>query len=576
MKDSKTKKIDFSSKRFGKIADEFYNDGDYVSALRFTQKQYLSYGEDGDVWTRFSDIYEAMGLQSSAANCWFRFLHIADEEELPDIYEGLAVNFLNMGHESESAYYYNRLIDADDSLPEETKLDIADAFAAYKEKDIRFVYPPRLADYSKELSVGAKALKVGDCRRAVYELSKVEKGAKEYVSAQEMQAVAYLLMGDVAQAETVCVELLKDHPKEVRARATLAAVYLEQGRKEESQALAKSLLQEDLKETDDIYKVATVCCENEMHEEAYQMFLKLGKHIPYDGRILYFKGVSAYKSGHLEEAEKTLDDLCTIYPDAEVARYYLSELRKYKSGELAQKPEWSYFYHLPQEVREERCKMLLHISQCPKDEAMLYGLLMLHDRYFEWCFDEMDGVDHDLQYLALITANHVRADEFIQQTLLNHEVADVLKVETLRMYYERNEDAELGVVFCRVYKKARIQKIRIGRKRRKRFLQSYAKLASKFVLIREGYGDRIRAAAERLYRALEKYDALDLVDSTDDCACAIFALTGIKELGNNVQEVAKAFDADAAKVGVLLSAAESGAYGLDQNGQREENVDETH
>lgn len=569
----KTKKIDLSNRRLGKIADEFYNNGDYISALRFAQKQYLSYGEDAEVWVRFSDIYEAMGLQSSAANCWFRFLHIADEEDLPDIYEGLAVNFLNMGHEGESAYYYNRLIDADDSLPEETKLDIAEAFAAQKPKDIHFVYPPRLADYSKEVQIGSKALKIGDCRRAVAELSKVEKGAKEYVSAQEMQAVAYLLMGDTEKAEAVCVALLEEHPHDVRVKATLAAVYLEQGRKEESKALAKSLLQEKVEETDDIYKVATVCCENEMHEEAYQMFCKLSKKIPYDGRMLYFKGVSAYKSGHMDEAERALDTLCTVYPDAEVAKYYLTALRGYRAGETEEPPQWTYFYHLPQKEREERSKILLHISQCPKDEAMLYGILMLHDRYFEWCFDEMDGMDHDLQYLALIAANHVRADEFIQQVLLNHEVVDVLKVEVLRMYYERNEDAELGVVFCRIYKKAKIMRIQLGRKRRKRFLQAYAKLASKFVLIREGYDQKIHDAAELFYHTLEKYDALDLIDNVDDCACAIFLAAGLKDLGNNVEEIVRAFDANADRVRVLLTVLASHEAGLDKNG-KQENVNE--
>ncbi|MBO4939458.1 MAG: hypothetical protein J6D30_00310 [Clostridia bacterium] len=573
MNEAKTRKIDFSNKRFAKIADEFYNNGDYISALRFTKKQYETYGEDCDVLARFSDIYEAMGLQSSAVNSWFRFLHIAEEEDLPDIYEGLAANLLNMGYEGESAYYYNLLVDADESLPADIKLEIADAFESQKPKNIRFVYPPRLADYSKELSIGSKALKNGDCRRAVSELSKIEKGAKEYVSAQEMQAVAHLLMGDAGRAEEVCLALLKDHPHDVRAKATLAAVYLEQGRKDESRALAQSLYKEDLQDTDDVYKVATVCCENEMHEEAYTLFCKLEKQIPYDGRMLYFKGVAAYKCGKLDEAEKTLDTLCTIYPDAEVARYYLLAIRNYREGTGA-KPELIYFYHLPQEVREERCKTLLHVSQCPKDEAMIYGLLLLHDRYFEWCFDEMDGADHDLQYLALITANQVRADEFIQQTLLNNEVADILKIESLRMFYERNEDRELGMVFCRIYKKIRLLRIKIGRKRRKRFLQAYAKLASKFVMIRESYGKKLRDAAERLYRALEKYDALDLIDNVDDCACAIFLASGLKELGGNAEEIVRVFDANLDRVRVLLTVMASEESGLDKNGNIEKKNEE--
>lgn len=554
MSKCKTKKIDFSHKRFGKIADDYYNDGDYVSALRFTQKQYVTYGEDCDILARFSDIYEAMGLQSSAVNAWFRFLHIAEEEDLPDIYEGLAANFLNMGYEGEAAYYYNLLVDADDSLPVEMKWEIADAFEAQKEPKIRFVYPPRLADYSKELHYGTRFLKSGDCRRAISELSKIEKGAKEYVSAQEMQAVAHLLMGDAQKSEEVCLALLKDYPNDVRAKATLSAVYLEQGRKEESRALAEELVGADLQDTDDLYKVATVCCENEMHAEAYRLFCKLEQQLPYDGRMLYFKGVAAYKCGREEEAERTLDTLCTIYPDAEVARYYLLAIRNYRAG-TGEKPELIYFYHLPQEEREERCRTLLHVSKCPKDEAMLYGILMLHDRYFEWCFDEMDGADHDLQYLALITANQVRADEFIQQTLLNNEVADVLKIESLRMFYERNEDIDLGIVFCRIYKKIRVLRIKIGRKRHKRFVQAYAKLASKFVMIREGYAKQMQRAAEELYRALEQNEKLDLIDEPDDCACAIFLLSGIHELVGGQIDASAAFGANAEKVQAMLQAA---------------------
>ena len=53
-----------------------------------------------------------MELYSSAVNCWFRFMDNCSGEDLPDIYEGLAVNYLNMGTEAQSAFYYNKLIDA--------------------------------------------------------------------------------------------------------------------------------------------------------------------------------------------------------------------------------------------------------------------------------------------------------------------------------------------------------------------------------------------------------------------------------------------------------------------------------
>ena len=86
-----------------------------------------------------------------------------------------------------------------------------------------------------------------------------------------------------------------------------------------------------------------------------------------------------------------------------------------------------------------------------------------------------------------------------------------------------------------------------------------------------------------MYEALRKYDSLDLIDNTDDCACAIFFLAGLKEMGNDKQRIASAFDANFAKVQVLLSyaiAAQNGVIkGVNNNGDNkdnEEKEDETH
>ena len=560
-KDGKVKKIDFSRRRLGWIADKYYNEGDYLSALKMAYKELDTFGGDGEVFVRLSDIYEGMSLQGMAINWWFRFLDIAELDDLPDIYEGLAVNFLTLGQENASAYYYNKLIDADDTLPDETKLDIAEAFSTTKKEKFRFVYPPHLADYSKEVTIGAKALKAGDCERAVLELSKVEKGSPQYVQAKEMQAVAYLLANKVDDAEKACEEILSLNPNDVRALATLAAVYLEQGKKEKSKEIARILAEKDVEDSDELYKIATVCCENDLHEEAYEKFKILDKKTPYDGRILYFKGVSAYKSGRLDSAIKAFESLCTIYPDAEVAKYYLKTLKDYKE-EKGVAPELIYFYHLPQEEREDRCRALIQIGKCPKDEAQLFGLLALHDGYFRWCFDEMDGGDHELQYLGLVTAIHVRADEFLQDVLLDYEVADVLKLEAIRMLLERNEESEWGLVLCNIYKKIYLPRVRLGRKRRKKFIEAYARIASKFIVLKDSYGEKIKLATEALYNALEGYESLDLVDNADDCACAIFMMTGLKELGNNPAVIAAAFDANVDKVKVLLSAAVSNEFGV--------------
>lgn len=578
MREKKTRKIDVSRDRIAKLADKYYNEGKYIPALRLAHRELQEYGGDPDVFARLCDIYEGMGLQGSAINYWFRFLDIAAEVDLPDVYEGLAINFLGIGNERQSAYYYEKLIDADESIPNEMKMDVAQAFSRDKREEYRFVHPPKLADYSRELASGSKALKEGNSKRAIEIFGQIAKGSKQYASAKEMQAVAYLLEGNPDEAEKACLELLEEKPDEVRVLATLAAVYLEQGRTDESRALAEKLSCLTLEDTDDLYKVATVCCENGLHEEAYQKFVQLDKKMPYDGRMMYFKAVSAYNSGHIKECERAFDELCAIYPDAEVAKYYLREIRDYiektEKGEQVTPPELIYFYHLPQEERESRCRSLIKLSACPKDEAQLFGLIALHDGYFQWCFDEMDGGDKDLQYLGLVTAAHVRADEFLQDVLLDFEVADVLKVEVLRMLIERNEDMDIGIVICCIYKCVPVHKIQIGRKRRKKFIEAYAKLASKFIVINEGYSMKIKRAAEKLYRALEKNEALDLIDNVDDCACALYLMAGIHDLGKDMAWIASAFEANLAKVQVLLSYAVTSDY-TDKR-KEEEALHETH
>ena len=565
MRESKTKKMDLSSKRLGLLADKYYNEGKYLSALRFAYRQYNQYGGDGDVYVRLTDIYEGMGLHASANNWWYKFLDVADEEDLPDIYEGLAINYLNMGQESHSAYYYNRLIDVDGEMSNEAKMEIINAFSKDKRAGFRFVYPPKLADYSKEVDFGARALKAGDCKRAIDVLSRVVKGSKEYAEAKEMQAVAYLLEGDADKAQEICQEILSENPDDIRTKATLAAVFLEQGKNEESRAIALELYAQTQTDTDALYKVATVCCENGLHEQAYEKFCLLEEKLPFEGRMLYFKAVSAYQCGKIEEAEKAFTTLCTVYPDAEVAKYYLQALRMRGQEDAPSLNEINYFYHLPQAEREARCRYLVHMGRCAKDEAELLGLFALHDNYFKWCFDEMDGNDHDLQYLGIVAAEHVGADDFLREMLLDADVADVLKIETLRLLYMRNQEMRVGVVLCHIYRKLHLLSVKIGRKRRKKFLEAYAKVASKFVVVSDKHGKRICGATETIYRALEEKGALEEVENTDDLACAIFLNSGLKELGTDVKRIADAFDADAEKVQILLGLVDNKKEGVNEN-----------
>lgn len=563
---AKIQKIDYSRKRLATQADKYYNDGRFVDALRTAHREYALYGGDGEVYARLADIYEAMGLHASAINYLFRYLDIADEEDYPDIFEGIAVNYMNIGNESAAAFYYNRLIDVDDTLTPESKMEIAAAFTKEKKSNLRFAYPSELADFSKELESGTRAMKSGDFPTAIDQLERVEEGSKQYAEAQETLAVAYLLADDMAKAEEVCLRRLEETPNDPRLLSTLAAVYMEGERKEESLAVAKKLCTLTTEDHDEIYKIATVCCENGLHEEAYERFCRLDEALPYDGRTLYFKAVSAYKCGKKEEAERTLDLLCTIYPDAEVAKFYLHALRN------DEEVDFDYFYRVPQDERNLRTKALLMTTSASKDEAAITSIFAREKGAYAWAFDEMDGNDVELQYLALVAAVRAEEDDFVRDVLLDYEVSDMLKIETMCLLYERNREDEVGFVMCNVYRKVHLLPVRLGRKRRKIFIEGYAKVASKFGIASDECGERVVAATETLYRTLEANGCLETVKNADDCACAVFLTSGIKDVRGEATQIATLFGADIQGVQAILTAALG--KGEPQETEKEANEDE--
>ena len=84
--------------------------------------------------------------------------------------------------------------------------------------------------------------------------------------------------------------------------------------------------------------------------------------------MLYFKAVSAYKSGRKEAAVDAMEKLCTIYPDAAVAEYYLKAMRRHADDpEREPEPELTYFYRVPQEERGKALPRARAAGEVPAD-----------------------------------------------------------------------------------------------------------------------------------------------------------------------------------------------------------------
>ena len=140
--------------------------------------------------------------------------------------------------------------------------------------------------------------------------------------------------------------------------------------------------------------------------------------------------------------------------------------------------------------------------------------------------------------------------------LLDCEVKDALKIEALRLLFERGKECSFGVVICNVYKEVYSRALRLGKTKRKTFLRGYAEAASKFSILGAGYTAKIAAVTEKLYADLAEAGFLETVKTPAALAAAIYAEAGLKEAGGGIIAACALFAASEKEAGNILSAAE--------------------
>ncbi len=521
-------KIDLGADRLIGIAADMVEEHNFIGALKMLNKNAQLGFNDEDSYMLYAEIYDDLGLYEKCVNGWFRYMDLASPDDLSECYEGLAVSFMNLGAEHFSAYYYNKLLFESDEIDGETREEIARDFLSVKENPLKFVYPPSLADCSDIISEGIAKMKNGEYEAAAEEFSKVGEGNEKYSSARNYIAMCNIISDKIDEAEAECENILKKNPDDVQALTTLAAVKAEAGKSEEALALARRLLDLKLDNPDEIYKIATVCCENKLHEEAYKLFCRLSEDYAYDLNLLYFKAVSAFNSGKFEESFSAFDDIVTIYPEAVTARFYYNAARAMvKSGDIA---ELSYFYRLPQQVRESSLKMLAAYMRLSQSAAQKLSSELDLSSCVLWCFDECEGKGGgELQFLAAQVAVKAELDGIVRDILLNAFLSDQLKIDVLCALAERNRFDSFGVVICNVYRRVTLQQLELGKNKKKCFVQAYARLVSHFSILDDEHGKAFAIAAESIYLRLKTKGTLDDAKDIDALCAAMFAESGVKE-----------------------------------------------
>ena len=534
-------KLELSDEFLLDSAEKRYQAGDYFGALTILNKRAEIFDSNADACALYADIYEEMELYRLSADAWFRFLDTCNEADFPEGYEGLAVAFMNLNNDAQSAYYYRRSLTEEDLDSVLGKLDGAD-FAPEYRPQLRLIYSnDGTHGNPNALSEGLALLKEGRLEEARETFRDMPAVSSDYASALGLSAMCTLMLGDEEGAEEECVKLLDQYPDNVQALTTYCAVLGAREDRERAKEVAKKLAQLEVDSTDDLYRVATALCETGLDQEACEKLTILKKRIPYDDNVLYFHAVAAYRTGKTEEAIESLERLTALFPRKAVARYYLERLREFRDGERQEVP-MTYYYRMPEEEYRTVADFLIAASNAP-DPALLSELTSLEE-FYRLAFDELEGRDEKLQMIAAKVAVRCRNDKFVREVLLNYEGDEIIKLSILHDLTVRNENDSFGVVICNLYKEFFTHHLEIGERKREAFLKAFADVYSKFALLGEENEGKICAAAEDIYATLGDAEAWEYMDERASLAAAIYREARMKRAERSLDEVVKMFEAD--------------------------------
>ena len=552
---NKTDRIDLSADRLISIAADCLESHSYISALKMLNKNAVLNGNDEDSFMLYAESFDDMGLYEKCVNGWFKYIDYAGSAaDFAEAYEGLAVSYMNMGMDSFAAFYYNKLLmETDSELTAENRREIIEAFINTDKPGLRFVYPPKLADYTEEIEKGMELMRASDFGGAIEQFSKVSEGNEKYLAARNFIAMCAVITDNNEQAEAECMNVLKHDPNNVQALTTLSAVKSQQHLTDEARELALRLLSLAPGEDDDLYKIATVCCENGLHAEAYDIFCRLDERIAYDCSLLFFKAVSAFNCGKVDKSLEIFDTLLTIYPNAVTADYWHGVVMKERSKPDNRRRTLEYFYRLPQDVCEENIAFLTAFNSLSDADAKKLCEETDVTGIIHWCLDEGgSNASFELKTLGALTAVKCGLDDTVRDILLDAFLPDSIKLEVLCALVQRNIEGEYGVVVCNLYRHLTLVPVNVGRVKRKLFIKAYAQVFSRFAMLESEYPFKLAVATEKLYKKLEDEGRLETVRSASALAAAILKFSEVNENGLTDEQLCSFFGATEAKINSIL------------------------
>lgn len=347
-------------------------------------------------------------------------LHQIVEEtdpEMVEVYFYLAHNYANLEDfqkaEEMALRYLQETKDGMYALEAEELLDYI-----YSELEV----PPRPLDPNglnlhQKHELARRSLEEGRFLEAMEMLQEIIRVDDSYTPAWNNLALAYYYVGDFDKALRTIGETLAREPGNLHALCNLAVLLSHHNRVDELAPLLSQLRKTVPLHYEQLYKLATTLGVLGQHAEAYRLFRRLFRYWgQQDACTYHYAAISAYQSGHRQQAMEWWQKARQLDPDTGIADYYLRLLKEHEPGNTME--EIPYHYQIPY-----------------RDNALDYA---------EWTHSDELKADPMVRASLLWALQHGTPDvrRLVIQTLAL--IGDREAEEALRLFSRTADDKSLG------------------------------------------------------------------------------------------------------------------------------------
>lgn len=419
------KLIDFknNTKALLSIVEKKADDGDFHSAIGMLRNALKTSPKNTEIMLTLADTLGDVGFYEQAINVWFKYLTICSKNERGNAYVGLALNFLHINDSLAAAYYIEK--NFTEFSPEEVNLEpfrdyFADeTFSELKNKGFMFYDDIKAGEYAEISSEIRKSALSDDIENALKLLDKLPKNSVEYINGLISCSIYYLMKEDGKNALNYakCAVEIDNNNFDAVCNISTVLFYIENYDKCAEYCIKAYQLAGD--DVEKLNNLATMFCQQNKHQKAYEVFNKLQSFTDMNLNMLFLFGLVAYNVCDFKKSIECFRKVIQFSGDDRIAGYYLDmAIEKEKEGVLDKVTPFAYIFQVPAVERQNRLKRIDKLLNEVRSGNYPKSISNEDMSVLKWCFST--GEKELIKIATILMTSSIKPDfSYLLQMLLD-------------------------------------------------------------------------------------------------------------------------------------------------------------